>query len=156
VTDERFVLVNDLATARDFPTYGSKAVALGIGAQAGIQLLDGGRIAGLNLYARSARAFDRYTVEFAELFATQAAALLGYARQVEQLSEALHTRSDIGTAVGIVMERYGIDSGQAFAFLTRCSSTRNLKLRVLAREVIDGAFKSTDAPPSLTSDTPRS
>jgi hypothetical protein len=47
------------------------------------------------------QAFDRSTFELAELFATQAAALLEYAEQVEQLSEALHTRTDIGTAVGI-------------------------------------------------------
>src|SRR3954454_23013594 len=34
VTDERFVLVDDLAAAVDFPRYGPKAAALGLGAQA--------------------------------------------------------------------------------------------------------------------------
>ncbi len=56
--------------------------------QAAIQLIQDGERAGLNLYARSVEAFDRSTVQFAELFATQAAALLDYAEQVEQLSEA--------------------------------------------------------------------
>jgi AmiR/NasT family two-component response regulator len=82
-------------------------------------------------------------VQVAELFATQAGALLGYAGQVEQLSVALHTRSDIGTAVGILMERYSIDRHRAFAFLTRNSQHRNIKVRVLARQVIDGTFEST-------------
>jgi hypothetical protein len=82
-------------------------------------------------------------VQFAELFATQAGAVLGYAEQVEHLSEALHTRTDIGTAVGILMERYGIDRRQAFAFLTRNSQNRNIKVRVLAQNVIDGTFTST-------------
>lgn len=143
VTDERFVLVNDLAASVEFPRYGPRAVDLGLGAQAGVQLLHEGERAGLNLYARTSGAFDRSTVQFAELFATQAAAVLGYAQQVEQLSEALHTRTDIGTAVGILMERYGIDQHQAFAYLARTSQHRNIKVRILARNVIDGTFEST-------------
>jgi hypothetical protein len=143
VTRERFVLVNDLAASTEFPEYGPKAVALGIGAQAGIQLLHDKETAGLNLYARCAEAFDRSTVQLAELFATQAGALLGYADQVEQLSEALHTRTDIGTAVGILMERYRIDRHQAFAFLSHCSQNRNIKVRALARQLINGTFRSS-------------
>ena len=76
VTDERFMLINDLAASVEFPRYGPRAVALGVGAQAGIQLLDGGRErAGLNLYAYASGAFDRYTAQFAELFATQSRGL---------------------------------------------------------------------------------
>jgi hypothetical protein len=145
VTDERFVLANDLAASREFPRYGSKAVALGLGAQAAVQLIHNGERAGLNLYAYASGAFDRSTVQLADLFANQGAALLGYAKQVEHLSEALHTRTDIGTAVGVIMERYGIDQHQAFAFLARNSQNRNLKIRVLAQQVIEGAFHSTPA-----------
>jgi GAF domain-containing protein len=141
VTDGRFVLVNDVAAASAFPRYGPRAADLGVGAQAAIQLVDGKQRAGLNLYARTAGAFDHSTVQFAELFANQAGALLGYAEQVEQLSEALHTRTDIGTAVGILMERYRVDRQQAFAFLTRSSQTQNIKVRVLARQVIDGTSR---------------
>jgi ANTAR domain/GAF domain len=143
VTSTRFVLVNDVAAAAEFPRYGPQAVALGIGAQAAIQLVHGAETAGLNLYARAAGAFDASTVHIGELFATHAAALLGYAEQVEQLSEALHTRTDIGTAVGILMVRYDIDRHRAFAFLTRTSQTRNIKIRILAQQVIDGTFEST-------------
>jgi hypothetical protein len=145
VTDERFVLVNDLAAAVDFPRYGPQAVVLGLGAQAAVQLLHNGECAGLNLYARKAGAFDRSTVQLAELFANQGAALLGYAEQVEQLGEALHTRTDIGTAVGILMERYHIDRHRAFAFLSRNSQNRNVKVRELARQVLEGTFQSTPA-----------
>jgi ANTAR domain len=41
------------------------------------------------------------------------------------------------------MERYGIDRHRAFAFLARTSQTRNIKVRLLARHVIDGIFQST-------------
>ena len=145
VTDERFVLANNLAGAVQFPRYGPKAVALGVGAQAAVQLFHEKERAGLNLYAFNAGAFDRSTVQLADLFANQGGALLGYAEQVEQLSEALHTRTDIGIAVGILMERYGIDRHKAFAFLSRNSNNRNIKLRVLAQDVINGDFRSTSA-----------
>lgn len=65
------------------------------------------------------------------------------AEQVEQLSEALHTRTDIGIAVGIVMERYGIDRNRVVAYLVRHSSERNVKLRLLAQQVIADTFRST-------------
>jgi GAF domain-containing protein len=144
VNDQRFVLVNDLAAAPEFPRYAPRALELGMGAQAAIQLMDDGKQkAGLNLYARSAGGFDPSTVQMAELFASQAGAILGYAEQVEQLSVALHTRTDIGTAVGILMERYSIDRQRAFAFLTRNSQNRNIKVRVLANQIIYGTFQAT-------------
>jgi len=72
VRDERFVLVNDMASATDFPNYGPKAVALGVGAQAAIQLIHNRERAGLNMYACAPAAFDGSTVQMAELFATHA------------------------------------------------------------------------------------
>jgi GAF domain-containing protein len=143
VTGDRLIMVNDLEAESGFPRYGPKAADLGVGSQVAIQLFHDGEQAGLNLYARKVQAFDRSTVELAELFATQAAALLEYAEQVEQLSEALHTRTDIGTAVGILMERYTIDRNRAFSLLVRNSNNRNVKLRVLAQDVIGGTFEST-------------
>jgi hypothetical protein len=143
VTDERFVLVNDLSGSDAFPRYGPQAAELGVGAHAAIQVLHGGERAGLNLYALTPGAFNRATVQLADLFAIQTASLLDYAEQVEQLSEALHTRTDIGIAMGILMERYGIDRNLAFAFLIRTSNDRSVKLRLLAQDVIAGDFKST-------------
>jgi len=145
VTVERFVLVNDLAAAVEFPRYAPRAVDLGVGAQAAIQLVEGKRRAALNLYARAAGNFGCSTVQFAELFAAQAGALLGYAEQLEQLSVALQARSEIGTAIGILMERYSIDSHQAFAFLARNSQDQNIKVRILAQRVIDGTFQARQA-----------
>ena len=152
VNGERFVLINDLAAAVEFPRYAPRAVDLGVGAHAAIQLVDGKRRAGLNLYARAAGNFDRATVQFAELFAAQAGAILGYAEQIEQLSEALQTRTDIGTAVGILMERYSVNRHQAFAFLTRNSQDRNIKLRVLAQHVIDDTVEPPVPVPSFLPD----
>jgi hypothetical protein len=149
VTAERFVLINDLSATEKFPRYAPQAVELGLGAHAAIQLIDGRRRAGLNLYARTAGNFDRSTVQFAELFAAQAGAILGYAEQVEQLGTALHARTDIGTAVGILMERYSINRHQAFAFLNRNSQDHNIKVRVLAQRVIDDTVGPLPLVPSF-------
>jgi hypothetical protein len=143
VTHERFVLVNDLAADGRFPRYAPRAAEHGVGSQTAFQLVHNGDRAGLNLYAHSPGAFDHSTIHFAELFGTQAALVLSFAKQVEHLSEALHTRTDIGTAVGIVMERYSISREQAFAFLIRNSNDRNVKVRTLALDVINGTFQST-------------
>jgi GAF domain-containing protein len=143
VTCDRFVLVNDLTSTSKFPRYAARAADAGVGSQAAIQLVHNGETAGLNLYARKVEAFDRSTIQMAELFATQAAALLQYATQVEHLSEALHSRTDIGMAVGIIMERYSIDRERAFAFLVRGSSTRNIKLRLLAQKIVEGTLATT-------------
>jgi GAF domain-containing protein len=145
VTDNRLVLINNLRSTSDFPRYGPRAADLGVGSQAAIQLVHDGENAGLNLYALTRNAFDHSTIQVAERFATQAAALLEYVEQVEQLGEALHTRTDIGTAVGILMERYSVDRNQAFAYLLRNSNDRNVKIRVLALDVINGTFTSSGA-----------
>jgi AmiR/NasT family two-component response regulator len=56
---------------------------------------------------------------------------------------ALATREQIGQAMGILMERYQLDSDRAFAFLTRVSQAGNIKLRDVAAGVIaDAAGKA--------------
>jgi hypothetical protein len=144
VTDERIVVVNDLA-AHDipYPRFAPRALEFGVRAQTAIQLAHNSEQAGLNLYARTPQAFDHTTMHMAELFSNQAALLLGYARQVGSLGQAVQSRQDIGTAVGILMERYGLDRDHAFGLLVRISNDRNIKLRVIAEDVIAGSFDPT-------------
>ncbi len=73
------------------------------------------------------------------MFAGQVAVAMGWARQDQTLTEALATRDTIGQAVGIVMERYKLDSDRAFAFLTRLSQTSNTKLNVIAARLVNKA-----------------
>jgi hypothetical protein len=141
VTDEAFVLVNDLTRAAHFPRYGPRAVELGVRSQLATQVAHDGSQAGLNVYSRRPDAFDRSSVQLAELFGTHAGVVLGYARAVDTLGEAMQARQDVGTAVGIVMERYQIDRDRAFEFLVRLSSHRNIKLRIIAAEIVDGTFE---------------
>jgi AmiR/NasT family two-component response regulator len=62
---------------------------------------------------------------------------LGRARRDEDLTAALLTRKVIGQAIGILMERFGLDEDRAFAYLVRVSSRSNVKLRDVAKEIVD-------------------
>jgi hypothetical protein len=75
----------------------------------------------------------------AELFATVAAAAMGHAHELDGLNWALQTRTAIGTAIRILMERYKLDQDRAFQFLVCTSQTGNVKLRVIAGEIIAAA-----------------
>ena len=93
VTDERFVLVSDLATAAVFPGYAPKAVDLGVGAQAAIEVVAGRQRVGLNLYARTAGALDSSTVQVVD-FAKRAGVVLHFAEQAAQLGETRYARTE--------------------------------------------------------------
>ncbi|MEP7091078.1 MAG: GAF and ANTAR domain-containing protein [Nocardioidaceae bacterium] len=138
-TDEKQVVSSDLRHDDRFPRYGVAAVAEGINAQSGVRLFDGtGGSGALNLYSAHVGAFDDVE-SLAALFAHQAGQAISYAQEIGNLAEAVRTRTMIGQAVGIVMERYGLTAERGFAFLQRLSSHRNLKLRLVAQEIVDGA-----------------
>jgi GAF domain-containing protein len=131
-----FAVSPDLASDERYPNYGPVAVKAGIRSQAGIRLFENSKtVGGLNIYSRDPGAFtDVESIN--RLFSHHAAVALSYSMQIKTLKEALETRSRIGQGVGIVMERYKIPEQQAFAFLTRLSQHRNVKLRAIADELI--------------------
>ena len=52
------------------------------------------------------------------------------------MSAALQSRTVIGQAEGILMERLGVDSDQALAYLKRISSHTNTKLVQVAGDIV--------------------
>lgn len=135
-TDTPHVIAPDLGTDPRFPQYGPVAVGAGIRAQAAFRLFErGGTLGALNLYSTRVGAFEDLE-ETAVLFRSHAAVAIAYAHEITNLSEALETRTTIGKAMGIVMERFQLNDERAFAFLTRVSQHRNLKLRLVAEEIV--------------------
>ena len=131
------VISPDLATDERFPNYGPYVVERGVRAQAGLRLFDAPTSQGaLNIYSHRPGAFEDFST-IADLFSHQAAIAIGYAREIADLNDALRTRTTIGQAVGIIMERYELNDERAFAFLTRLSQHRNVKLRLIAAEIVD-------------------
>ncbi|WP_322921723.1 GAF and ANTAR domain-containing protein [Nocardioides renjunii] len=135
-TDTVHVTSPDLAADERFPRYAPVALEAGIRAQAGIRLFDAPDSNGaLNLYSATVGAFADLEI-LSQLFAHQSAVALDYARQIDQLQEAVSTRQLIGQAVGMVRERYTLDEARAFGFLTRLSSHENVKLRTVAERML--------------------
>ena len=144
ITESPHVISRDLRVDPRFPRFGQAAAEVGILSQAGLRLFRHSEaVAALDLYSRRTDAFEDLTT-LDRLFAHQAATALDYARELDNLHEALKTRTLIGQAVGILMERYDIEDQQAFAFLTRLSSTQHVKLRQLAEEIVTD--RSAEAP----------
>lgn len=132
------MVVEETRHEQRWPTYIRRAIDAGVTAQLGIQLHHAGRaLGGLNLYKTSGPRIDPDALQVADIFATHAALALARARSEQQLTTALSTRTVIGQAIGIVMERYQLDEDRAFKFLVRASSTQNIKLRDIAQELVN-------------------
>jgi GAF domain-containing protein len=113
-------------------------------------LRDGDEVVGTLMLCTTARTGlrpdDRQVVE---LFAVQAGIVLGRARREADLRAAMASRKVIGQAIGIVMQRFELNEERAFQFLSRASQTSNIKLRDIAREVVEATEeKNSPAPPS--------
>lgn len=147
-TDHRHVVSSDLGDDARFPRYGPAAVAVGIASQIGVRLFDSPRSQGaLNLYSARRGAFDDLD-SISALFAHQAGQAVGYATEIGNLAQAVQTRTTIGQAVGMLRERYGLTDERAFAFLQRLSSHRNVKLRVVAQEIVEAGPVTSQTPPA--------
>ena len=135
-------LIEDTTVERRWPQWAPKAAALGIGSILSVRLgTTTAVLGGLNLYALRPHAFTGEDVDVAHLYAAHAAGALEAAQLVTGLRTALQTRQEIGVAQGILMQRYGLSTSQAFEVLRRHSQERNIKLRQVARDVVtDGAL----------------
>jgi hypothetical protein len=141
ITAEAATRSSDLANDPKWPQFGPKAAALGLASQRGIRLQDRqGTVTGLNLYSYRKAAFDD-DFGLTSLFASHATVALGYAAHLRTLAGALGTRETIGKAIGIVMERYGLNDERAFEFLIRMSQNSNTKLKDLAKALVDRDFE---------------
>jgi hypothetical protein len=127
----------DLLHDERYPNYGPLAAEVGLRSQAGIRLFETPNDAqgALNLYSRRVGAFDDAD-QLTELFRHHAMIAIRYASEIDDLRQAMATRQVIGQAVGIIMERYELPDARAFAFLTRLSNERNVKLRLIAQELV--------------------
>ncbi|GAB3050287.1 GAF and ANTAR domain-containing protein [Intrasporangium mesophilum] len=116
-----------------------RARALGMTVAVAIRLTWEGRVIGaLCIYASRSAHIRPETVAMAETFASHASATVMLANKAEHLELAMHTRQRIGQAVGILMERYHLDSDSAFSYLRRISQNENVKVRDLADELVTG------------------
>ena len=99
----------------------------------------------LTLYSTSADEIDPAAKVLAELFAVHASYAYERRRELEHLNVALASRERIGNAVGVVMERFGLDPQRAFDYLSRVAATQEIKVREVAHELLAGFDESGSA-----------
>jgi GAF domain-containing protein len=134
--------IDDMTTEERYPRW-SRAVAdeLGIRSSLSLQLFtdaEQSSLGALNLYSPGTGAFDdAETRGEAHAFAAQAAVALRSAQTEAHLRSAMTTRTLIGQAQGILMERLKLTPDQAFAVLSRLSQERNEKVREVARRLVE-------------------
>lgn len=136
---EQTVRVDDMRSEERWPAFAERAYEAGVASMLSFQLyVDDDSLGALNLYARTTDAFDDESEHIGLLFAAHAAVAFSGVRKQEQLAAGMATRDLIGQAKGRLMERFGLDSDQAFMVLTRASREANRKLRDVAEEVALG------------------
>lgn len=107
-------------------------------------LVNGSAIGALNLYSAKPSGFTALDDVLIALFTGQASVAVANARVysdavrlTDQLRDAIASRSVIEQAKGVLMARHGVDDLAAFDQLRRDSQHRNVKLRLVAQEVVD-------------------
>jgi anti-anti-sigma factor len=100
-------------------------------------------VGALNIYSRTALAFDVKAQETAAVFARKASVILSDARagvtdtqMALRFQEGLRSREFIAMAKGVLMEREGIDEEQAFSALLRLSLYHGETLRERAETML--------------------
>lgn len=142
--DQRTVLVTDFRAENRWPDYAEAVAEHGLRSILSAPFTVGpGAHAAMNLYSYAPDAFDDDAVTFAEAYARQASKGLQLALRMAQYSEevddrgrAMESRTEIDVALGIVMAQNRCSQTEAFEILQRASSTRNVKLRVIAAEIV--------------------
>lgn len=153
------IYVPDTAADEHWPDYMKHVVSQGVRSMYAVPLaLEGHARAALNLYSRSANTFDEDFQRVARAYASEASQALRLAVRmsqrastVEDLQAVLQSRTDIDLAIGIIMGQNRCSQSEAFETLKRASNSRNLKLKVLAGEIVaklNGAPSQTHFQPS--------
>ncbi|MDD7968360.1 GAF and ANTAR domain-containing protein [Actinomycetospora lemnae] len=146
IYDEEIVLVQDFAEHEDrWPHFVRRALDHGVHSSLSFQLYsENKRAASLNLFSRRTHAFGEDDRVLGALFANQAGLALRGAQRAAQLDRAVSSRDVIGTAKGILMERFGLSDDEAFQRLVRSSQDTNIKLVDVARWLVGEAGGKPD------------
>ena len=138
IAERDTILVTDTIGELRYPDWAPKVAALGLRSVLSVRLATTGSTLGvLQLFNTEPYAFETDDDAVAHILARHASVALANARQEASLWQAIDARKLVGQAQGILMERFGIDSDQAFAVLRRYSQDNNIKLRDVAQRLID-------------------
>lgn len=128
----------NLATDQRWPVWGPQmAREIGVASSVSYRLfISENSLGALNLYSRQAGGFDEDDIHNGFALAAHVAVAVAGAEHAEHLERALVNRQTIGQAEGILMERFSLSADQAFGVLRRISQDRNIRLHLIADQVV--------------------
>jgi len=143
--------VRDFESETRWPFYSQQAVRKGARSMTSVPLTAQGNVVGaLNLYSRSADAFDAEATALAHVVAGQvglasqvSAAFFRHRDLAEQLADAMASRAVIEQAKGVIMADRRCDADAAFAILREMSQRNHRKLREIARDVVENVSRGS-------------
>lgn len=149
----RVTVSGSLGSDGRWPHFGGSVARMGVHSALSLPLIVDGEVLGaINAYARTRDAFGEHAVLLGSQFAVPAAVsvhnaqVLASARErTEHLQRALANRAVIDQAIGIMRSRTGTSTDQAVERLKRMSQTENVKLVVLAEQLVDEAVRRAKA-----------
>lgn len=137
IRESEVVYSPDLANDGRWPSWARQVVAeTGVRCMLCFRLFNNRTLGALNLYSTRLDAFDEDDRAEGLALAAHAALAVAAAQEAEHLRSAMDTRTVIGQAAGILMERFDLNEDQSFAVLVRVSSTTNTKLRQVAADLV--------------------
>ena len=143
------LIVRDMRTEERWPDYTPYAAEHGSLSSLSIPLPVQEEVLGaLNVYAREPDAFDEAALESGRRFAAYAAVAIANAQlyrsaaeAAEHMRKAMESRAVIEQAKGILMAQRRCSAAEDFDLLVAASQRQNVKLRLLAEQVVEGATR---------------
>ncbi len=153
VRESAVVVVRDTRTDTRWGRYNQLVADRGQLSILGVPLaLEHGATASLSFFAPEADAFTEEIIRHCQTFACQGGKALRLAVRIGASQElrddvlaAMKSRTSINLASGIVMGQSRCTQAEAISILTRVSNNRNVKLRVVAEEILRNYDSSLSA-----------
>jgi hypothetical protein len=138
IREEEIVSCTDIAAEDRWGDWGPRtAEATGFASMLCLRMFTHSeQLGALSVFSAKPHAFTGADVESGLSFAAHTAIAVTVARLDENKDVALDSRSLIGQATGIVMDRYDMDAVRAFAVLKRISQQSNVRIHEVAVELL--------------------
>lgn len=128
----------DLDEDDRWPRWSAAATARGARGVLSVGLTTPGRRTGaLTVFSDRVGRLARSEAWTLERIAEHLSAVLGWYRKVDDRDDIIETRRMIGVATGLLMARYDVSDDRAFELMRRHSHAHHVKVREVARHVIE-------------------
>ena len=132
-----------------WPEFAAECREDGMRSLLALPLISGEECVGaINLYGWAPHAFDDFDAALVRVAASRCAdavvavtTLDGVRRLAGQLEQAMASRAVIEQAKGVIMAMRGVPEHEAFEVLRKTSQDRNVKVRLLAQQIVTGVVE---------------